>query len=423
MTSPVNTDLGRSNTMDFSASPYYLAGRGRGGAPGLAVLRATSAPSQTATASRTNTGSSTSSRTASSTSTPPTTPSRTATASRTGYPSGFVATSVTVWRNITAGGPGLSVAELQAWSAAGENVARLGSATATSSLYSWSTDAFLFNVPNINDGLLRGIISTPGAVEGVWIADGLGQQSATIVFPSPQLIVEVVVFAYVHDLGGVQNLQGATLALVAADGSRLLHTVGAFESVNGTLLSRWSIAVGDRPLQFSGSNTRTPSPTATGVPSGVLASFACEYTYWTVPPSTSALSVQLWGGGGMEMQPYGLGADGAYVEGVLPVVPGEVVRLTVGSSSMNLPAVGWVANLPQCGLPGGSDNNANGGGFTGVARNNGSHWLYVAVAGGGGAASGFGDGRAGVGVDAAYCSSSSAPQFGDAWPSLTGACG
>ncbi len=133
--------------------------------------------------------------------------------------------------------------------------------------------------------------------------------------------------------------------------------------------------------------TRANGPAACTPPS-VAFGHTGTAQYFTVPPGVTTLTLHVWGagGGGATNGPVVRGGGGAFVNGTLPVTPGETLQVTVGKGG-SWPGVqgsllsgagggGWPASTTNGFFGGG------GGGFSGVRRPTG--WLLV-VGGGGGA--------------------------------------
>ena len=133
------------------------------------------------------------------------------------------------------------------------------------------------------------------------------------------------------------------------------------------------------------SNGPTPSPWPTPVTappgaSSLTLAAPCVTSYWVVPPGVTAVTVTMWGSGGLNA--YGLGGAGAFLAGTAYVTPSETLRVLVG---------GTAAANDQCG--GGSRAGSSvGGGRSAVSRYSvaTSTWEVLAVAaGGGGGSSGY----------------------------------
>jgi hypothetical protein len=117
-----------------------------------------------------------------------------------------------------------------------------------------------------------------------------------------------------------------------------------------------------------------------------------SYTY-TVPTGTTSLQVKLAGAAGGDAQPPGIagivtmGGQGGIVQAQLSVVPGQVLRITVGGAG----------GSGTAGSNGGGQPNANtggGGGASDIRRSGGALTDRLLVAGGGGG--GSAGGRAGA---------------------------
>ncbi|MGE0725175.1 MAG: hypothetical protein AB7O45_12415, partial [Alphaproteobacteria bacterium] len=121
----------------------------------------------------------------------------------------------------------------------------------------------------------------------------------------------------------------------------------------------------------------------------------------TVPTGVTTISLKLWGGGGGGSNT-GVGGGGGFVEGDIPVTPGETLTIVVGDGGKvgsSLEAGGSVGPGGASAISRGGDSGANGirynaggGGATGVLR--GSTPLAIAP-GGGGAADTMNGGEAG----------------------------
>ena len=117
---------------------------------------------------------------------------------------------------------------------------------------------------------------------------------------------------------------------------------------------------------------------------------APAYQFYTVPPGASLLQVYLWGAGGGGSE--GQGGAGAYVSGLLPVAPGETLRIIVGVGGQNANTA-----LPdEAGSGGGGavgyDNGGSGGGGGGrsaIQVFSLGAWSDSVTAGGGGGAAGW----------------------------------
>lgn len=102
---------------------------------------------------------------------------------------------------------------------------------------------------------------------------------------------------------------------------------------------------------------------------------------FAVPTSVFFLTAELWGGSGGSVAGVA-GGKGGYIRGTIPVIPGEVLRVYVGTA-------GW--NQASGGAPVGGQNGAfgsgqDGGGESGIRRAPYATSNYLIVAGGGGSA-------------------------------------
>jgi hypothetical protein len=99
---------------------------------------------------------------------------------------------------------------------------------------------------------------------------------------------------------------------------------------------------------------------------------------YTVPTGVTSLSVRLWGAGGAGNL-NGIGGAGAYVEGILPVTPGETLVIMVGQG-------GTTGTSVYGGGGTGAQGSASGGGRSAIIRGSASVPANnLVVAGGGGA--------------------------------------
>ncbi len=138
---------------------------------------------------------------------------------------------------------------------------------------------------------------------------------------------------------------------------------------------------------------------------------------WTVPAGVDSISVKMWGaaGGAGSSPTNNGGGGGGYTEFSLPVVPGDVLEITVGTGGIRSQAnQGGAGGWPNGGD--GGDGNRNetvfgvptdvggggGGGGRTMIRISGSQMALLAVAGGGGGAAYGRYGGGGGGLEAEY---------------------
>ena len=134
-------------------------------------------------------------------------------------------------------------------------------------------------------------------------------------------------------------------------------------------------------------------------------STACSVTYWQVPAGVRNMTIRLWGAGGSAGP--ARGGSGAFVEGMAYVTPNETLRIQVGGNS---------GDPASCGFGGlSADGIGPAGGASSVARfvTQSSTWVFIVVAGGGGASGGL-SGGPGYGVVAGSSCGPYLPQGGNA---------
>ena len=178
---------------------------------------------------------------------------------------------------------------------------------------------------------------------------------------------------------------------------------------------------------YTPTSSQTPDPAA-GAPmrSNHVAfnlDYACSHM-WTVPAGTRSIVVQLWGAGGG-----GAGGAGAFLQGLIPVTPGESLRITVGSAGQGGGSVTTCNSGARFGEGGAGAgyyrpwNNldgfcASGGSATIIERSLsivGGSWQTLAIAGGGGGGCDTNSGGGGLGISPLGCGLF-APQGGSAPP-------
>lgn len=115
-----------------------------------------------------------------------------------------------------------------------------------------------------------------------------------------------------------------------------------------------------------------------------------DWLYWQVPPGVGLVNIKLWGAqGNKNADSSGTGGLGGYVEGDLPVLPGEYLYFEIGSGGNIGPYGNWSGGGNDAGYsPCYAARGGGGGGSSSVMQ--GGTWIYdrVMVAGGGGGAGG-----------------------------------
>ena len=105
----------------------------------------------------------------------------------------------------------------------------------------------------------------------------------------------------------------------------------------------------------------------------------------------TTLRVRMWGGAGGPRE--GAGGPGAYVTGLLPVTPGETLRVIAGLSPGALGLQSAATQNDADGCPGvvpGSGEGSGGGGRSAIQRGAGAGvWAEIVTAGGGGGSGGW----------------------------------
>ncbi len=107
--------------------------------------------------------------------------------------------------------------------------------------------------------------------------------------------------------------------------------------------------------------------------------------------------LRLWGAAGVASQTGGAGGRGAYVAGTHNYATSTHYRATIGVGGAQADAAGKISWVPYNGNGGAggysfySYESLHGGGRTAWQRWNGSAWIDVAIAGGGGSCSGYGN--------------------------------
>lgn len=181
--------------------------------------------------------------------------------------------------------------------------------------------------------------------------------------------------------GGAAGGGGGGSSFIPASVTSLTQGLSKFSQVNLTYI---------QPPQTTLFSSTTPGP----------------YTV-TVPPCVTSLNYTIVGGhGGASARPTnptlglpGQGGPGAYITGTLPVTPGDILNLTIGSNaSLETPGTGaGTGGTPLSGAgAGGGGSEIVDGGPTGTATNG----VFVVAGAGGGAgytSNGGGAGQAGQG--------------------------
>ena len=119
--------------------------------------------------------------------------------------------------------------------------------------------------------------------------------------------------------------------------------------------------------------------------SPTIFNYTGAYQTYTVPSGVSSVSVYMWGAGGGRVQFAQLAGGGAYVTGILPVTPGETLRLIVGAGGHR--GVTGDQNGGN-GVAGGSSPGGYGGGRTAIQRLVSGSYTDIVVAGAGGGGGG-----------------------------------
>jgi hypothetical protein len=154
---------------------------------------------------------------------------------------------------------------------------------------------------------------------------------------------------------------GAAVAIAPANAPADITVIGApGEGSGGAVLIYAGSGVAAASLAPSASPSQSPTPSHSR-PSqcGALSRFTYigAHQYYVVPSGVNWLSVHLWGGGGGS----GTGGGGAFVSGNLSVVPGQTLRVIVGtgggavSNNIQLTQVGGAAGF---GYPNGGGRSA-----------------------------------------------------------------
>lgn len=151
------------------------------------------------------------------------------------------------------------------------------------------------------------------------------------------------------------------------------------------------------------------------LPSGTLYRQAFTYTgsdqVLTVPTCATKALVKCWGGGGYSQSylvSHAAGAGG-YTEAIIPVTPGDPLRVVVGEGGSIASVYGFA----------GTSNRGSGGGLSGIFRkagassisaNDASYALIIAGGGGGADYAGTAQSRGGNGNDPVYSGGQSSMQ-------------
>lgn len=138
---------------------------------------------------------------------------------------------------------------------------------------------------------------------------------------------------------------------------------------------------------------------------------------WTVPAGVDSITVKMWGaaGGAGSSPSNNGGGGGGYTEFSMPVVPGDVLQIEVGTGGVrSIENAGGIGGWPAGGAGGTGNRNevvfgvpsdiggAGGGGGRSLIRMTGSLNQLLAVAGGGGGAAFGRYGGGGGGLEADY---------------------
>jgi hypothetical protein len=114
------------------------------------------------------------------------------------------------------------------------------------------------------------------------------------------------------------------------------------------------------------------------------------YQYYTVPSNVTNITFYAWGAGGGAMSAYGntVGGAGAYMTGILTVVPGEVLKIIVGVGGASTGSSGTYLYYGQQtdAQGGGGGGSRQGGGRTEIQKLVGGIYTSILIAGGGGGA-------------------------------------
>lgn len=110
---------------------------------------------------------------------------------------------------------------------------------------------------------------------------------------------------------------------------------------------------------------------------------------FTVPAGVTSIYVKMWGagggGGGFGSWTHGdEGGAGGHSRGIIPVTPGQVLYLAVGTGGFHTPGGAGGGGWPNGGNHGNVSYCAGGGGLTGIFRDALSKGFELMIAGGGG---------------------------------------
>ncbi|MFM2156430.1 MAG: hypothetical protein RL516_1179 [Bacteroidota bacterium] len=135
--------------------------------------------------------------------------------------------------------------------------------------------------------------------------------------------------------------------------------------------------------------------------------YAGSVQQWTVPTGVDTLHIKMWGaaGGGGADPINNAGGGGGFTELVVPVIPGQVIDITVGGGGKRaVGGVGGVGGWPSGGN-GGSGNRPDGGGAGGGGRSEiAIAGITYGIAGGGGGGANNRSGGGGGGAVADFTS-------------------